>query len=90
MFQICTHHHPVRGACRSFPLALASEGDVVRIVALPANVKTRERILSLGIDREDTIRMITKQTAGAVLIEARGNRFVLGGGLALQITVIKV
>lgn len=79
----------VRATCRPFPLTLASEGEVVRIAGLPANVKTRERILSLGIDREDAIRMITKQPAGAVLIETKGNRFVLGGGLALQITVIR-
>jgi Fe2+ transport system protein FeoA len=73
----------------AFPLALASEGERVRIVFLPCGNKARERLLSMGIALEDEVQVVQKQAGGAMLIEKNGTRYALGGGMALKINVMK-
>ena len=74
----------------SYPLFLASEGEVVKVVALHGGHAFRERSLSMGINLEDKLMVIHKQANGAVLIEKSGCRYGLGGGMAHKINVIKV
>lgn len=71
-----------------FPLALAAEGERVRIVRMCGGC-LRERLLSMGIDLDDEITVIRRQGGGAVLIEKAGNRYALGGGMAHKINVIR-
>lgn len=74
----------------SYPLVLAGEGEVVKVVALHGGHKLRERLLSMGINLEDKLLVVHKQANGAVLIEKSGCRYGLGGGMAYKINVIKV
>ena len=71
-----------------FPLALAAEGERVRIVRMCGGC-LRERLLSMGIDLDDEITIIRRQGGGAVLIKKAGNRYALGGGMAHKINVIR-
>jgi ferrous iron transport protein A len=86
----CCHESP-RSRERTtpiFPLALAAEGERVRIARLCGGC-LRERLLSMGIDLDDEITVIRRQGGGAVLIEKAGNRYALGGGMAHKINVIR-
>jgi len=73
----------------SFPLALAGEGEKVKIVLFRGGGTMQERLLSMGVQVEDEIVVIQRQHNGAVLIEKAGSRYALGGGMAHKINVIR-
>ncbi len=75
-------------SAQSFPLAMASEGESVRIIMIHGGRKIQERLLSMGINIEDEIEVVQRQKKGAVLISKEGNRYALGGGMAQKIQVI--
>lgn len=77
------------GPSPSFSLALAGEGEKVRIVSCRRCGVLRERLLSMGIHIDDEIIVVQKQNGGAVLIEKRGSRYALGGGMAHKINVTR-
>ncbi len=74
----------------AYPLVLANEGEVVKVVGLRGGSLLRERLLRMGINAEDELLVVHKQSNGAVLIEKSGCRYGLGGGMALKINVIRV
>ena len=74
----------------AFPLILAQEGERVKICGLRGKGALKERLLSMGIKLGDEIRVIRKQHRGAVLIEAQGVRYTLGGGMPGKINVTGV
>ncbi len=70
-----------------FPLAMAAEGERVQISRVRSRGKMYERLMSMGLDFETEIIVIQKQPGGALLIESRGNRYAVGGGMAFKIQV---
>ncbi len=73
----------------SFPLSMAKEDEKVRIVSVRRGRNIHERLLGMGIQVDDVIEVIQCQQKGAVLISKENNRYMLGGGMALKIHVIK-
>lgn len=73
----------------TFPLAMAGESEVVSVARLPRGGKVRERLLSMGIAVNDQITVVQKQHGGAIMVEKNGTRYVLGGGMAHKIQVVK-
>ncbi|HBT97641.1 MAG TPA: ferrous iron transport protein A [Desulfobulbaceae bacterium] len=73
----------------SFPLALAGEGEKVRIVHVKNSRMLQERLLSMGLHLEDEIQVVQRQFGGAVLIEKTGSRYAMGGGMAHKISVVR-
>lgn len=73
----------------TLPLALAGERERLKIVALEGGGRMQERLLSMGICLGDEIEVIRRQHGGSILIEKDGNRYALGGGMALKIQVIR-
>ena len=73
----------------SFPLALASAGEKVRVVNIRGGASFKERLLSMGIQVEDSIEVVQSDSNCAVLVAKGENRFMLGGGMAQKIYVIK-
>ncbi len=83
-------HKKVQKPCQqSFPLAMAGEGEMVRIVSVHRGRKIQERLRSMGIQIDDVIKIIQCRYKGAVLIARDNNRYALGGGMALKIQVIQ-
>lgn len=84
---------PVQGASScaiaSFPLALADEGETVRIIMIRSGARLEQRLLDMGLRINDAVTMISKRPGGAMIIEKSGSRFALGGGMALKINVIR-
>ncbi len=70
-----------------FPLALAGEGERVRILQFPRGSKIQERLLSMGIKLNDEIVVVQRQLGGALVIEKKGVKYALGGGMAHKIYV---
>lgn len=73
----------------SFPLAMAGDGETVRIVSIHRGRKIQEKLRSMGIQVDDVIKVVQCRDKGAVLISKENNRYALGGGMALKINVIK-
>lgn len=74
----------------SFPLAMAGEGESVRIVLIRGGRNIQERMLSMGLTLDDVIEVVQRQNKGAVLISKAGSRYAFGGGMAHKINVTKV
>ena len=79
-----------RSPAHSFPLAMASEGESVRIVLIRGGHNIQERMLSMGLTLDDIIEVVQRQNKGAVLISKAGSRYAFGGGRAHKINVTKV
>ena len=79
-----------RSPAHSFPLAMASEGESVRIVLIRGGHNIQERMLSMGLTLDDVIEVVQRQNKGAVLISKAGSRYAFGGGMAHKINVMKV
>jgi len=73
----------------SFPLALAGTGEKLRVVLIRGGANMKERLLSMGIQVDDTVEIIESRKKGAVLVAKDENRFMLGGGMAQKIYVTK-
>jgi Fe2+ transport system protein FeoA len=84
-----TSNQSVKGNEPSFPLALAGTGEKVRVVLIRGGANLKERLLSMGIQVDDTIEVIQPGKKGAILIARDENRFMLGGGMAQKIYVTK-
>ena len=70
-----------------FPLVGASEGALVRIVALRAGRGLRRRLTALGLNIGTEVRVVQREGGGLLL--ARGEaRLAIGGGMAVKILVV--
>ncbi len=73
----------------TFPLAMASPGERVRIVSIRSGADLQERLLSMGLNIDDVIAVEHSQGRGAVVVSKDKNRYGLGGGIAQKIFVKK-
>jgi ferrous iron transport protein A len=73
----------------SFSLAMAGEGETVRIISIRQGCWLRKRLMSMGIQVKDIIIVSQRLSNGAVLISKDNQRFAIGGGMALKIIVTK-
>ncbi len=71
----------------TLPLALASEGESLRIVSLRGGRGFHEKLVSMGLNVGDEIEVIERRAGGTVLIAKGGIRYGLGGGMAQKILV---
>lgn len=72
-----------------FPLSLAAAGERVLIKEIKGGTRFKQRLSSMGIQLMDNIEVIQSGEKCAVLIAKEGNRFMLGGGMARKIYVIR-
>lgn len=76
-------------ADRAFPLALAAEGECVRIARLGAGHALGLRLTELGLNVGSEVRVA--QSDGARMVVIRGGaRLALGTGLSHRIFVVPV
>ena len=73
-------------AAKAFPLAMAGEGERVRIRTLQGGKGLAKRLTELGLNPGIEVRIVARQGGG--LVVARGEtRLALGGGMASKILV---
>ena len=71
----------------SYPLILAGENEMVKVLRISGGRILQERLISIGIQTGDMLWVVHKQPGGSLLVEKNGCRFVLGGGMAHKIHV---
>jgi len=75
---------------RLFPLAMAAEGDKVRICFLRAGKGLEKRLIEMGLNLETELEVVQRHTNGAVVIARGEMRLALGAGMAHKIMVAPV
>lgn len=71
---------------KTFPLAMAGEGERVRIQTLQGGKGLAKRLTELGLNPGTEVRIVARQGGG--LVVARGEtRLALGCGMAVKILV---
>lgn len=70
----------------AFPLAMAAEGEPVRVVGILGGSGMAMRVAELGLNVGS--ELVVRQRRGGGLVVGRGEaRFALGGGMAHKILV---
>ncbi|MEA2083706.1 MAG: FeoA family protein [Thermodesulfobacteriota bacterium] len=75
---------------KGFPLSLADNGEMVKVVSLWKGRGFRARLISLGIDIGDVIEVLQCRQHGTVLVAKGGARYAIGCGMAQKIEVIPI
>ncbi len=71
----------------SFPLAMAGEGDRVKVVMHKGGRGTQQRLRTMGL-RVDSNIEILQRLGGSLVVMVNDIRFALGAGMAQKIMVI--
>lgn len=72
------------------PLAMASSGEIVRLVDIRAGRELSRRLADMGLTPGTNVKVINNQRPGPVIIDLRGSRLVLGYGMAQKVMVTLV
>ena len=75
-------------AARPFPLAMATEGDEVRIVGLRGGRGLDKRLTGIGLNVDSVLRIIQRRPGGALIVARGETRVALGGGMSQKIMVV--
>ena len=79
-----TETQPVLGEGKSFPLAMGSVGEKLRIVKLKGSEGTVRRLMGMGLVPSIEVQIISN-SGGSVIVAIRDNRIGLGAGMAQKI-----
>lgn len=70
-----------------FPLAYTGIGNTVEITSFRNGNRFQEKMISMGLHVGDKIQVSYQQGANSLVICKDGDKFHLGGGMALKINV---
>ena len=73
---------------RGFPLAQASNGEQVEIVAVHGGSKIHRRLSDLGLAPGKRVMVVAGQSGGPVLVAIGTSRVAIGFGMALKVRVV--
>jgi ferrous iron transport protein A len=79
-----TETQPAVGQGKSFPLAMASIGEKLRIVKLKGSEGTVRRLIGMGLVPSIEVQIISN-SGGSVIVAIGDNRIGLGAGMAQKI-----
>ncbi len=71
----------------AFPLALAGEGEDVRIFAFKGGKGISRKLMDLGLSTGSCLRIIQRRPGGALVVARDNMRIALGEGMAQKIMV---
>lgn len=72
---------------RSFPLSMAGEGELLRIVMHRGGNGLDKRLTSLGLRIDGQVEIL-QRLGGSFVVAANDIRFALGAGMAQKIMVV--
>jgi len=68
-------------------LNMASPNQDVRIVRICGGFKMKQRLADLGLNQGETIRVLTDNGNGALILAVKDSRLAIGRGMAHKIKV---
>ena len=75
------------GSARAFPLAIAQEGERVRVVRLGRGARMARRLSELGLHPGTEAMMLKRGGEGPVLVAVGDVRLAIGSGMASHVLV---
>lgn len=72
----------------AFPLALAGEGERVRLVALAAGKNLERRLADLGLPVGIELEVVQRQGGGRMVVGREFARVALGAGMTAKMMVV--
>ncbi|MEX2690157.1 MAG: ferrous iron transport protein A [Candidatus Njordarchaeum guaymaensis] len=69
------------------PLAIASEGETLRIVSIRGGRGIMRRLADLGLVPGSIVKIIKSVGRGPILLEVKGSRIALGRGVCMKVFV---
>lgn len=69
------------------PLAMVSEGEVVRLVSLRGGRGLNKRLADLGLNIGMTLRVIRRTENGPMILDVKDSRLAIGRGMAHHMLV---
>ena len=72
---------------RLIPLTMVTPGQEVTLIEINGGRGLRSRLVSMGLIPGAKIRVLSKNTAGPLLIAIKNTRLALGWGMAWKILV---
>jgi Fe2+ transport system protein FeoA len=75
---------------RGFPLAQASAGEQVEIVAVHGGGTIHRRLSDLGLTPGKQITVVAGQLGGPILLAIGASRVAIGFGMALKVRVVPI
>lgn len=80
--------HNAQPPRHAYPLAVAAEGELLRIAAIDPGKRFQHRLLDLGLAVGAEIRIVRRGGDGPLLIGINDTRLALGHGMAAKILVV--
>ena len=69
------------------PLAMASPGEEVQLVAIHGGQRMRKRLADLGLNMGMTVRIMHRNDDGPLILAVKDSRLAVGRGMAHKILV---
>jgi ferrous iron transport protein A len=80
----------IENVAHAFPLGMASEGEMVKIVTITGGKNLAKRLLTLGLVEDTQVQLLQKQSGNGIVIACGETRLALGLGMAQKIMVVPV
>jgi ferrous iron transport protein A len=68
---------------------MAGEGDKVKVMDIRGGNSMQTRMAGMGIRQGDMLTVVQRHAHGSVVVARNETRYVLGGGMAQKINVVK-
>jgi ferrous iron transport protein A len=75
---------------QAFPLAMAGEGEWVKIDRVVGGKKLFKRLIAMGLIEETELQVIQRQRGSGIVVARGGTRLALGIGMANKIMVVPI
>lgn len=79
-----------QNATHAFPLAMANEGELVKIVGVTGGKKLAKRLITMGMIENTELQILQRQQGTGLVVLCGETRLALGTGIAHKIMVMLV
>lgn len=79
-----------KNATHAFPLAMANEGELVKIVGVTGGKKLAKRLITMGMIENTELQILQRQQGTGLVVLCGETRLALGTGIAHKIMVMLV
>ncbi len=75
---------------QTFPLAMAGEGDWVKIATVKGGKNLIKRLIIMGLIEEVELQVVQREKGAGLIVARGGTRLALGLGMANKIMVVPI
>lgn len=75
---------------KAYPLAMASEGETVKIVTVTGGKNLIKRLIAMGMIEETELQIVQRQRGNGLVVICGETRLALGTGMANKIMVAPI